>query len=49
MLTGSIPCTRLYIVDGVISLPIALSGFFAIPDFPHNTRAWYINKDVRAG
>jgi hypothetical protein len=35
-------------MDGVISLPIALAGYFMYPDFPHNTRAWYINENVRA-
>lgn len=42
------PCDlRLYIMDGVISLPIALAAFFVIPDFPHNSRVWYINDQVR--
>ncbi|KAK9386876.1 major facilitator superfamily domain-containing protein [Lipomyces mesembrius] len=36
----------LFIVDGVISLPIGLFGFFAIPDFPTTTRApWLTNRD----
>ncbi|KAK1654105.1 pantothenate transporter [Colletotrichum phormii] len=28
----------LFIMDGVISIPIAFYGFFALPDLPHNTR-----------
>lgn len=33
-------------MDGVISLPIALAGFFVIPDVPANTRVWYITEKV---
>ncbi|KAF2032542.1 MFS general substrate transporter [Setomelanomma holmii] len=35
----------LYIVCGIISLPIAFLGYFFIPDFPETTRAFYITKD----
>lgn len=38
----------LFIMDGVISIPIALWGFFGIPDLPHTTRAFYWSKDERA-
>lgn len=34
-------------MDGVISLPIAFASFFMLPDFPHNTRAWYLKESVR--
>jgi hypothetical protein len=33
-------------MDGVISLPVAFAGFFIYPDFPSNTRVWYINEKV---
>ncbi|KAJ4999582.1 Pantothenate transporter liz1 [Colletotrichum sp. SAR 10_66] len=33
--------------EGVISIPIALYGFFALPDLPHNTRAFYLKKGDR--
>jgi MFS transporter, ACS family, pantothenate transporter len=33
----------LFIMDGVISLPICLAGFFFIPDLPENTRAFYLS------
>lgn len=36
----------LFIFDGIISIPIAIWGFFAIPDLPSNTRAFYLNADV---
>jgi ACS family pantothenate transporter-like MFS transporter len=36
----------LFIMDGVISIPIALWGIFAIPDLPHTTRAFYWSGDV---
>ncbi|KAK9458960.1 major facilitator superfamily domain-containing protein [Lipomyces oligophaga] len=37
----------LFIVDGCISLPVALAGFIAIPDFPENTRAIYLTERDR--
>ncbi|KAI8653906.1 MFS domain-containing protein [Fusarium sp. Ph1] len=37
----------LFIFDGIISIPIAIWGFFAIPDLPHTTRAFYWTKDDR--
>jgi sugar phosphate permease len=38
----------LFIVDGIISLPIAISGFFLLPDVPEITRAWYFSPAERA-
>ncbi|KAJ4856852.1 major facilitator superfamily domain-containing protein [Trichoderma breve] len=35
----------LFIINTVISLPIALAGYFMIPDVPEITRAWYFTKD----
>lgn len=35
----------LFIVCGIISLPIAFLGFWFIPDFPETTRAFYITKE----
>lgn len=37
----------LFIMDAAISIPIAVWGFFAIPDLPHNTKAFYLNADDR--
>lgn len=37
----------LFIMDGVISLPICLLGFFLIPDLPENSRAFYLTEDDR--
>ncbi|KAJ4299477.1 hypothetical protein N0V90_004722 [Kalmusia sp. IMI 367209] len=37
----------LFIMDGVISIPIAIYGFFALPDLPHSTRAFYLNENER--
>lgn len=37
---------RLFIVDGIISLPVALSGFVVLPDLPETTRAWYFTEAV---
>ncbi|KAE8321610.1 major facilitator superfamily domain-containing protein [Aspergillus sergii] len=35
----------LFIVDGIISLPVALSGFFILPDVPEISNPWYLTKD----
>ncbi|KAL1967679.1 hypothetical protein VTN77DRAFT_2936 [Rasamsonia byssochlamydoides] len=37
----------LFIFDGVISIPIAVWGYFAIPDLPSNTRAFYFSEKDR--
>ena len=37
----------LFIMDGVISFPICIAGFFLIPDLPENTRAFYLTQDER--
>ena len=36
----------LFIFDGIIGIPISLWGYWAIPDLPHNTRAFYFKKEV---
>jgi hypothetical protein len=37
---------RLFVIDGVISLPVAISGFFVLPDVPEISSPWYLSKDV---
>ncbi|KAI9742612.1 MAG: hypothetical protein M1818_003753 [Claussenomyces sp. TS43310] len=37
----------LFIMDGVISIPIAFAGFWLYPDFPETTRAFYLNAEDR--
>ncbi|KAL2822478.1 major facilitator superfamily domain-containing protein [Aspergillus granulosus] len=38
----------LFIIDGVISLPIALAGFFLLPDVPEIANPWYLTeKEVK--
>ncbi|KAL6704494.1 hypothetical protein ACN47E_008123 [Coniothyrium glycines] len=40
----------LFIMDAIISIPVALWGFFGLPDRPHNTRAFYFSPDqIRYG
>ena len=34
----------LFIMDGVISLAVALAGFWLIPDLPENSRAFYLSE-----
>jgi len=38
--------SRLFIIDGVISLPIAIAGFFVLPDVPEISKAWYFSETV---
>lgn len=38
----------LFLVDGIISLPIALAGFFMLPDVPEISRAPYFKKEELA-
>ncbi|KAK9364833.1 major facilitator superfamily domain-containing protein [Lipomyces kononenkoae] len=38
----------LFIIDGIISVPIAALGYYCIPDFPTTTRARWLNSDQRA-
>ncbi|OAX77303.1 hypothetical protein ACJ72_08401, partial [Emergomyces africanus] len=38
----------LFIVDGLITVPIALYGIFLFPDTPATTKAPYLNDDERA-
>lgn len=35
----------LFITNTIVSLPIAISGFFFLPDLPEITRVWYLTKD----
>ncbi|KAH8106083.1 MFS general substrate transporter [Cristinia sonorae] len=38
----------LFIIDGIITLPIALYGFLIFPDVPANTRAFYLSEEERS-
>lgn len=33
-------------MDGVISLPICIAGYFILPDLPENTKAFYLSEEV---
>ncbi|KAF8897398.1 MFS general substrate transporter [Infundibulicybe gibba] len=37
----------LFIIDGIITLPIALYGFCVFPDLPVSTKAFYLNQEER--
>lgn len=37
----------LFVVDGVISIPIALAGFFLLPNNPYNTKSFYRSAEVK--
>ena len=36
---------RLFLIDGIISLPVALSGFVILPDVPEISDPWYLNNE----
>ncbi|KAK7697362.1 hypothetical protein SLS64_013605 [Diaporthe eres] len=36
-----------FLIDGIITLPIALFGFFYFPDIPENTTATYLNESEK--
>lgn len=38
----------LFIVCGIISLPVGVLGYFFNPDFPENTRAFFLSKEEAA-
>ncbi|CEJ57996.1 Putative Pantothenate transporter [Penicillium brasilianum] len=35
----------LFVIDGVISLPVAIAGFFVLPDVPEISNPWYLTKE----
>jgi len=35
----------LFIVNGIISLPIALAGYFMLPDVPEISKPWYLTEE----
>jgi ACS family pantothenate transporter-like MFS transporter len=37
-----------FIIDGVITIPIAIFGFLSFPDLPENTKAWYFSAEEKA-
>ncbi|KAJ4418745.1 hypothetical protein N0V85_001326 [Neurospora sp. IMI 360204] len=37
----------LFVVDGIITLPVAIYGFFLFPDTPQTTRAPYLSREER--
>ena len=37
----------LFVMDGLISAPICIAGFFLIPDLPENSRVFYLNEEDR--
>jgi len=35
----------LFIMCGIITVPEAIWGFFAVPDSPYTTRVWYLKEN----
>lgn len=44
----SSPRRWVFIIDGVISLPIALAGFFLYPGIPTSPRVWWLKEEEQA-
>jgi ACS family pantothenate transporter-like MFS transporter len=38
----------LFIIDGIITIPVALYGFFLFPDTPYTTTAFYLTEEDKA-
>lgn len=38
----------LFIIDGLLTIPVALYGFFLFPDTPHTTKAFYLSDEERS-
>lgn len=36
-----------FIIDGIITVPIALYGFLVFPGLPRTTKAFYLSQEVR--
>lgn len=36
-----------FILDGIITIPIAIFGFLAFPDLPENTKSWYFSQEEK--
>jgi hypothetical protein len=34
-----------FIIDGIISLPIAIAGFFLFPGLPNSPRIWWLKEE----
>ncbi|KAK4465343.1 pantothenate transporter liz1 [Cladorrhinum samala] len=37
----------LFLIDGIITLPVAIYGFLLFPDTPGTTKAWYLSEKER--
>lgn len=38
----------LFVIDGIITLPLALAGFLFFPNMPHGARTWWISEEEHA-
>ncbi|RJE23922.1 Major Facilitator Superfamily [Aspergillus sclerotialis] len=36
-----------FLIDGIITIPIAIFGFIAFPDLPENTKSWYFSEEEK--
>jgi len=45
--TGRAGWRWLFIIDGIITMPIALYGFIVFPDLPRTTKAFYLSEEER--
>jgi sugar phosphate permease len=45
---SNLKIVRRFIIDGIITLPVAIYGYLLFPDTPRNTRAPYLSADEKA-
>ena len=38
--------SRAFIINGSISLPMAVMGYFILPDVPEITKSWYLSEEA---
>lgn len=43
----SLSSNRLFIVDGIITLPLAALGYFFFPNMPQGNKTWWISEEER--
>lgn len=39
---------RLFIIDAIITIPLALAGFIFFPNMPHGSKTWWISEEEHA-
>lgn len=48
ILIANVPCYRVFIIDGIITVVVAIYGFIFFPDTPYDTKAFYLSPEEKA-